>query len=78
MDAGIYYKAIGKKVNKFYKKAPNNWEYNINGEAKEIAIELKIDDRIHKFHKQQVFITVKDHKANFLKPSILINQPNQK
>lgn len=56
MDADIYYKAISKKVNKFYKKALNNWEYNINSETKEIDIELKIDDRIHKFHKQQAFI----------------------
>lgn len=26
---------------------------------------LKIDDRVHKIHEQQAFITVKDHKDNF-------------
>lgn len=30
-----------------------------------IATELKIDDRIYKFHIQQVFLTIKNHKTNF-------------
>ena len=37
----------------------------INEEAKEIAVELKIADRVHITSKKEAFISIKDHKKNF-------------
>lgn len=34
IDVEKCHKAIYKKVNKFYKKAPNDWDNNMNNEAK--------------------------------------------
>lgn len=60
-----YHKAIGKEVNNTYKRAPAEWENNINNEANIIRRKLKIDDRVQKLNKQENFLKVKDHKDNF-------------
>ena len=39
--------------------------YTINAEAKVIAQDLKIDERIEQYNQEQSFITLKDHKENF-------------
>lgn len=71
----MYQKAIKSEVNKSYKKISNNQENKINIEAKKLSTDLKIADRINKFHKEQVFITVKYHKFPN-QPSTPITQPN--
>ena len=38
---------------------------NINKEAKTIASELKLDDRIEQFNQRKAFVTLKYHKLNF-------------
>ena len=39
--------------------------YTINAEAKVIAQDLKIDERIEQCNQKQSLITLKDHKENF-------------
>ena len=39
--------------------------YTINAEAKVIAQDLKMDERIEQYNQKQSFITLKDHKENF-------------
>ena len=39
--------------------------YTINAEAKFIAQDLKIDERIEQCNQKESFITLKDHKENF-------------
>lgn len=51
VDANIYYKGINKEVLKFYKKVSSNQEKGINREAKKMATEIEIDDRINKLQK---------------------------
>ena len=48
-----------------YKKADEKVIDDINLEAKELATSLNIEDRMECLAKQQVFITLKDHKENF-------------
>ena len=51
-----------------YKKA--NTIHSINNEAKNIASNLFIDDRVKSMAEQQAFITLKDHKDNFVNKPI--------
>ena len=72
-------KILKENITKTYKKAPNDLEHEINLEAKEIAENLELDDRINCLAKTQAFITMKDHKEDFpYKPNLPINQPRQK
>ncbi|PFX24427.1 hypothetical protein AWC38_SpisGene10980 [Stylophora pistillata] len=48
-----------------YKEANTDVIRNINNEAKDIAANLKIDDRAECMTDRQAFITLKDHKDNF-------------
>ena len=41
--------------------------YTINGEAKVIVQDLKIDGRIEQCNQKQSFVTLKDHNENFKK-----------
>lgn len=62
----LYHKAINTEVNKFYQKIRQLREKKtINRDAKAIVTKWKIDNRIPKLHKQE-FITIKNHKENFL------------
>lgn len=46
-------------------KPKSYWEKYVQLWIKYTAIKLKINDRVNKLHKQQAFITAKDHKDNF-------------
>ena len=50
---------------KSYRKSNVTLINSINKEAKAIASELKLDDRIEQFNQREAFLTIKDHKANF-------------
>ena len=52
-------------VQKNYKKSSNRQLNSINQEAKKIASELELDDRIETLAEWESFITLKDHKPNF-------------
>ena len=61
-----YQKLLQENVIKTYKKAPQKVESLINLEAKNIAKSCNIDDRVEYLTKAEAFITLKDHKDNFL------------
>ena len=67
-----YKNLLRNNVTKTYRKAPPRLEKAINLEAKEIAQNINLDDRIA---KNKVFVTLKDHKQNFRSatPCRLIN-----
>ena len=60
-----YIKLLQDDITKSYKKSNVTLINNINKEAKAIAAELKLDDRIEQFNQREVFVTLKDHKLNF-------------
>ena len=64
-----------ENVTKTYKKAPEKLQKSINLEAKSIATNLKLSDRIEKLAEAPAYITLKDHKENFRSkpPCRLIN-----
>ena len=54
-----------ENITKTYNKAPKDLEHEINLEAKKIAENLELDDRINCLAKTQAFITMKDYKEDF-------------
>ena len=70
-----YKKLLRNNVTKTYRKAPPRLEKAINLEAKEIAKNINLDDRIECIAKNNAFVTLKDHKQNFRSaiPCRLIN-----
>ena len=58
-------KLLTENIWKTYKKSNLSTMYTINAEAKVIAQDLKIDERIEQYNQKQTFITLKDHKENF-------------
>ena len=60
-----YSKLLQDNITKSYKKSNVSVINNINKEAKVIAAELKLDDRIEQFNQREAFVTLKDHKVNF-------------
>ena len=60
-----YQSLIDKNVQKTYKKSSSSQITSINQEAKSIASELDLDDRIEAIAERESFITLKDHKPNF-------------
>ena len=60
-----YNKLLIENISKTYKKTTVSAINAINNEAKAIAKDLNLDERIKKYHQNQSFITLKDHKENF-------------
>ena len=65
MPKTYYAKLRHDNVTKNYKSGPDHIYDTINAEAKKIARELKIDDRMDVLAKTEAFLTLKDHKDNF-------------
>ena len=65
LDKTAYDKLYMENVTKSCKRADSNVYHDINLEAKEIATELKIADKVERMAKKEVFITLKDHKDDF-------------
>ena len=61
-----YYKLLDKNIHKEYKKETVNSKTDPTVEDKRIADSLEISDRIDVPAKNNAFITLKDHKPNFL------------
>ena len=60
-----YNKLLQDNITKSYKKFNVTLITKINKEAKTIATELKLDDKIEQFNQREAFVTLKDHKVNF-------------
>ena len=75
MPTSEHNKLLKENVTKPYKKAPEKLQKSINLQAKSIATNLKLSDRIEKLAEAPAYITLKDHKENFRSkpPCRLIN-----
>ena len=65
LSTAQYNKLLHDNVTKSYKKCDTNTKSNIDIEAKKIAENLKLDDRIESMASKPAFVTLKDHKPNF-------------
>lgn len=65
MDKKDYQDLLLKNITKTYKKVDREAVNDINKEAKHIAEQLELDDRIEILADKKAFITLKDHKPNF-------------
>ena len=65
MNKDQYNKLLKENITKTYKKADCNVQATINGEAKQIAEKLKLDDKIECLAERNAFISLKDHKEDF-------------
>ena len=64
-DIKIFKKLLIKNISKTYKKSDPTILNTINKEAKHIAENYDIAERVDCFAKSNAFITLKDHKENF-------------
>jgi hypothetical protein len=77
-DKETYKKHLSNNITNTYKKANRNKVYEINLEAKEITETLSIDDRVQRMQESEAFITIKDHKEDFLhRPSFRLLNPSK-
>ena len=65
MDKDAYDKLLIQNITKTYRKAETKQYNDINQEAKDIAKNFEIADRVECLAKSNSFITLKDHKSNF-------------
>ena len=61
-----YERMMKNNITAVYKKADTDLATEINKEAKTLATTLEIADRVEVMSESEAFITLKDHKANFL------------
>ena len=66
VSVGEYRKLLNDNITKDYEKCNDSTLNDINLEAKNLTSNLKIHDRIKKIPLKNAYITVKDHKDNFL------------
>ena len=65
LETDQYKKLLNDNVTKDYAHTKNQTVKEISKEAKKIAKNLELDDRIEDQSSQQAFITIKDHKNDF-------------
>ena len=65
MEAADYKILLHNNITTTYKKADQRKINNINRDAKKIAIDLDMEDRIDKMQESENYITVKNHKEDF-------------
>eukprot|EP00117_Sycon_ciliatum_P039764 scpid84717/ scgid29334/ len=70
-----YRKLLHDNITRNYQAAPEGSYDTINDEAKKIAADKGLEDRIDTMAKAEAFVTIKDHKENFPRnmPCRLIN-----
>ena len=61
-----YNKLFPENITKTYLKSSKSDIRKINLESKSIAKELKVDSKIEQFANKKLYVTLKDHKDNFL------------
>ena len=60
-----YNKLLIENISKMYKKTTVSAISSVNTEAKAIAKDLNLDERIEQYKQNQSFTTMKDHKEHF-------------
>ena len=65
MDPSLCDKLLRDNITKSYQATSTKTVDGINSEARAIAADLEIDDRMEPMAMRQAFITLKDHKDNF-------------
>ena len=60
-----YEKLLHENITKTYKKTAEKKVKTINVDAKKVANDLELEDRIEKMQESECYITVKDHKEDF-------------
>lgn len=76
MESGDYNKLLNENITQTYKAAKPDVIRDINNNFDKITEELNISDRISETVKKPAFVTIKDHKDNFLtKPSCRLINP---
>ena len=72
----VYKRLLHENATKNYRIAEPQTVSKINTKAKAIAVELKIEDRIESLPEKEAFISIKDHKQNFMnKPQCRLINP---
>jgi len=66
MEKTEYKNLMAKNIQKEYKKTSKTQIKNVNREAKEIAQELELEERVETMAERECFITLKDHKPEFV------------
>ena len=78
MDKDVYNKLLGENITKSYKKADEQHLHEINSECSQISTELNIAYRIEITAEKQAYITLKDHKDNFVnRPTCRLINPTK-
>ena len=78
LEYNKYNQLLHSNVTKDYKKADSKVVRDIKAKSQAIAKELKIDDRVMKSTQTPAFITLKDHKDNFINnPSCRLINPSK-
>ena len=72
MSIQYYNKLLTENITKTYKKSGTSDIREINFEAKSIAKQLKCDSKIEQFAYRKSYVTLKDHKNNFLKCRLIL------
>mgnify|MGYP007114517358 CR=1 FL=1 len=66
MEKERYKELLNNNITKDYKKANDNVTKEISKNDKKVAAKLEIADRLYCTSKRDSFITIKDHKENFM------------
>ena len=66
IEKADYKEHMHRNVTKDYKKAGNDDFENVTKEDKVIANKLEIADRVYTTSKREAFLTLKDHKPNYI------------
>ena len=66
MPVDVYNRTLTNNITKTYKKCTDDLTNEINIEAKSIALKLNLEKKLNTIAEQQSFITIKDHKNDFL------------
>ena len=62
----MYEEHMHRNITKDYKKANNDDFKKVTKEDEAIANKLEIDDRVYSTSKREAFLTLKDHKPNYI------------
>ena len=60
-----YERMMQENVTKTYKKCNTNKPNSINFKGKQIASNLKIDDRVQKLDENEAYVTIRNHREAF-------------
>ena len=66
MEKDAYQELLNKNITKDYKKSDDSVIDDIAKDDKKIADKLEVADRMYRTSKRDSFITIKDHKQNYI------------